>query len=125
MPEEIPMMPEGPIPENIRSLLDRAEANLRAGQHGDASTLFWQAAATAIRQAAQQRGQKLVSEEQMAAFIERLDPQVPPGFSLLSGYLNALEFKTNGAGHRMDRDTVAFYEPVIHSFIKRLLGVPV
>ena len=119
------MMSEGHIPENIRSLLDLAEASLRAGQHGDASTLLWQAAEMAIRQAARRRGQKLVSEEQMAAFIEQLDPQVPPGFSLLSGYLNALEFKTNGAGRRMDWDTVAFYEPVIRSFIKRLLGVPV
>ena len=119
------MMSEGPIPENIRSLLDRAEASLCADQHGDASTLLWQAAAAAIRQAARRRGQKLVSEEQMAAFVEQLDPQVPPGFSLMSGYLNALEFKTNDAGNRMDWDTVAFYEPVIRSFIKRLLGLPV
>ena len=87
------MMSEGHIPENIRSLLDRADASLCAGQHGDASTLLWQAAEMAIRQAACRRGQRLVSEEQMAAFIEQLDPQVPPGFSLMSGYLNALEFK--------------------------------
>lgn len=112
------------IPDDIRSLLDRAARNLQQGKHGSASTLLWQAAATSIRQAAQQRGQQILSENQMEAFIENLDRQVPPGFSLLSGYLNALEFKTNGDGQRMDRESVEFYEPVIHSFIARLLAVP-
>lgn len=112
------------LPDSIRSLLDRAALNLQQGKHGPASTLLWQAAETSIRQAAYQRGQQLLSENQMEAFIEKLDRQVPPGFSLLSGYLNALEFKTNGDGQRMDWETVEFYEPVIHSFIARLLGVP-
>lgn len=112
------------LPDDIRTLLDRAARNLHQGEHGPASALLWQAAETSIRQAAQRRGQRLFSENQMEAFIEKLDRQVPPGFSLFSGYLNALEFKTNGDGQRMDWETVAFYEPVIHSFIARLLVVP-
>ena len=31
------------IPENIQSLLDRADLSLLRGKHGEASTLFWKA----------------------------------------------------------------------------------
>ena len=40
---------------------------------------------------------------------------------MVSGYLNTLEFERNGDGDLMDLEDVAFYEPVIRSFIARLL----
>ena len=112
------------IPDHIRQLLDGASRRLLQGSHGDASALLWQAAEASIKHAAKTRGQTLRTEAEVESFVDALDAQVPPGFGLMSGYLNALEFKTNGDGQRMDWGTVEFYEPVIHSFIARLLEVP-
>ena len=112
------------IPAPIPQLLDQAGIRLLQGSHGDASALLWQAADAAIKHAAKTRGQTLRTEAEMESFVDALDAQVPPGFGLMSGYLNALEFKTNGAGQRMDWGTVEFYEPVIRSFVARLLEVP-
>ena len=47
------------IPENIRSLLNRADLSLLLGKHGQASTLLWKATEAAIQQAALARGHRL------------------------------------------------------------------
>ena len=111
-----------PIPENIQSLLDRADLSLLRGKHGEASTYFWKATEAAIRQAAHARGHKLRSldYDDVEPFIDNLEEKT--GIPLVSGYLNALEFERNGDGDLMDLEDVAFYEPVIRSFIARLLA---
>lgn len=113
------------IPDPIRQLLDRAGIRLLQGSHGDASALLWQAADAAIKHAAKTRGKTLRTEAEMESFVDALDAQIPPGFGLMSGYLNALEFKANGAGQRMDFEDVVFYEPVIKSFVIEILELPV
>ena len=119
MPAEV----ENAIPQNIQSLLDRADLSLLRGKHGEASTYFWKATEAAIRQAAQDRGHKLRSSDydEVDPFID--SPEQKTGVALVSGYLNALEFERNGEGDLMDIEDVAFYEPVIRSFIARLLAV--
>lgn len=111
------------VPENIRALLDQADLSLLQGKHGEASTLFWKATAAAIEQAASARGHKLRSldYDDVEPFIDNLDQQVDPGVGLMAAYLVTLEFKANGDGQRMDFEDVAFYEPVIRSFIIDLL----
>ena len=52
------MTAKTPIPENIQSLLDRADLSLLHGKHGEASTLLWKATEAAIKQAASTRGHK-------------------------------------------------------------------
>ena len=113
------------IPENIRSLLNRADLSLLRGKHGQASTLLWKATEAAIQQAALARGHKLHSSnyDDVEPFIESLDRQVDPGLGLMAGYLNALEFEANGDGQRLDFEDVVFYEPVIRSFIVDLLAM--
>ena len=108
------------IPENIQSLLDRADLSLLRGKHGEASTFFWKATEAAIKQAAA-RDHKLASSEydDVEPFIDSLEQRT--GIPLVSGYLNALEFQRNGDGDLMGLEDVAFYEPVIRSFIVRLL----
>ena len=110
------------IPENIQSLLDRADLSLLRGKHGEASTLFWKATEAAIKQAASARGHKLRSLEydDVEPFIDGMEQKT--GIPLVSGYLNALEFERNGDGDLMDLEDVVFYEPVIRSFIARLLA---
>ena len=110
------------IPENIQSLLDQADLSLLRGKHGEASTFFWQATEAAIRQAALAHGHKLASSEydDVEPFIDSLERKT--GVPLVSGYLNALEFERNGDGDLMDLEDVVFYEPVIRSFIARLLA---
>ena len=110
------------IPENIQSLLDRADLSLLRGKHGEASTLFWKATEAAIKQAASARGHKLPSLEydDVEPFIDGMEQKT--GIPLVSGYLNALEFERNGDGDLMDLEDVVFYEPVIRSFIARLLA---
>ena len=119
MPAEV----ENAIPQNIQSLLDRADLSLLRGKHGEASTYFWKATEAAIPQAAQDRGHKLRSSDydEVDPFIDSLEQKT--GVALVSGYLNALEFERNGEGDLMDIEDVAFYEPVIRSFIARLLAV--
>ena len=109
------------IPENIQALLDRADLSLLRGKHGEASTLLWKATEAAIQQAAHDRGHKLLSSryDDVEPFIDGLEQKT--GVPLVSGYLNALEFERNGDGDLMDIEDVAFYEPVIRSFIARLL----
>ena len=109
------------IPQNIQSLLDRADLSLLRGKHGEASTYFWKATEAAIRQTAQAHEHKLRSLEydDVEPFIDSLEQKT--GVPLVSGYLNALEFERNGDGDLMDLEDVAFYEPVIRSFIARLL----
>ena len=115
------------IPDPIRQLLDRAGIRLLQGSHGDASTLLWQAADAAIKHAAKTRGQTLRTEADMESFVDMLDAQVPPGFGLMAGYLNALEFQRNGDsdGDLLDFDDVVFYEPVIRGFVTEILELPV
>lgn len=113
------------IPDDIRSLLDRAARNLQQGKHGSASTLLWQAAATSIKYAAKSRGKTLRTESDMESFIGALDAKVPPGVGLMAGYLNALEFKANGSGDLLDFNDVVFYEPVIQEFVTEILELPV
>ncbi|MCY3692274.1 MAG: hypothetical protein OXI54_09560 [Chloroflexota bacterium] len=110
------------IPENIQTLLDRADLSLLRGKHGEASTLFWKATEAAIQQAAAARGHKLRSLEydDVEPFIDGMERKT--GVPLVSGYLNALEFERNGDGDLMDLEDVVFYEPVIRSFISRLLA---
>ena len=110
------------IPENIQSLLDRADLSLLRGKHGEASTLFWKATEAAIKQAASAHGHKLRSLEydDVEPFIDGMEQKT--GIPLVSGYLNALEFERNGDGDLMDLEDVVFYEPVIRSFIARLLA---
>ena len=119
------MTAESPIPENIQSLLDHADLSLLRGKHGEASTLLWKATEAAIKQAALARGHKLHSSnyDDVEPFIDSLDRQVDPGLGLMAGYLNALEFQANGDGQRLDFEDVAFYEPVIRSFIIDLLAM--
>ena len=111
------------IPENIQTLLDRADLSLLRGKHGEASTLFWKATEAAIKQAASARGHKLASSEydDVEPFIDYLDQQLDPGVGLMSAYLISLEYQANGDGDLLDLEDVVFYEPVIRSFIVDLL----
>ena len=111
------------IPENIQSLLDRADLSLLRGKHGEASTYFWKATETAIKQAAAARDHKLASSEydDVEPFIDSLDRQLDPGVGLMAAYLVTLEIQANSDGQRMDLDDVVFYEPVVRSFIIDLL----
>ena len=113
------------IPDPIRQLLDRAGIRLLQGSHGDASALLWQAADAAIKHAAKTRGKTLRTEAEMESFVDALDAQVPPGFGLMAGYLNALEFQRNCDGDLLDFEDVAFYEPVIKGFVTEILELPV
>ncbi len=115
------MPDENLIPENIQSLLDRADLSLLRGKHGEASSFFWKATEAAIKQAASARGHKLRSLEydDVEPFIDSLEQRT--GTPLVSGYLNALEFERNGDGDLLDLEDVVFYEPVIRSLIVRLL----
>jgi hypothetical protein len=116
------MITKSAIPENIRSLLDQAGLSLLRGKHGEASTLFWKATEAAIQQAALAHGRKLASSEydDVEPFIESLEQQT--GIPLVSGYLITLEYQANGDGDLLDLEDVAFYEPVVRSFISRLLA---
>ncbi|MYC31852.1 MAG: hypothetical protein F4X64_01595 [Chloroflexi bacterium] len=111
------------IPENIQTLLDQADLSLLRGKHGEASTFFWKATEAAIQQVASARGHKLASFEydDVEPFIDSMEQKT--GVPLVSGYLNALEFAQNSDGDLMDLDDVVFYEPVIRSFIARLLAI--
>ena len=113
------------IPDPIRQLLDQAGIRLLQGSHGDASALLWQAADAAIKHAAKTRGKTLRTEAEMESFVDALDAQVPPGFGLMAGYLNALEFQRNCDGDLLDFEDVAFYEPVIKGFVTEILELPV
>ena len=117
------MSNEPAIPENIQSLLDRADLSLLRGKHGEASTYFWKATEAAIKQAAAARGHKLRSLEydDVEPFIDGLDSELDPGVGLMAAYLVTLEFKDNGDGQRLDFEDVTFYKPVIRSFIADLL----
>ncbi len=117
------MTAANPIPENIQSLLDWADLSLLRGKHGEASTFFWKATEAAIKRTASARGHQLRSldYDDVEPFIDGLEQKT--GVPLVSGYLNALEFERNGDGDLMDLDDVVFYEPVIRSFIVRLLAV--
>lgn len=115
------MPTDNDVPENIQALLDRGDLSLLRGKHGEASTFFWKATEAAIKQAAAARGHKLRSlgYNDVESFIDSLEQRT--GVPLVSGYLNALEFERNGDGDLMDLEDVVFYEPVIRSFIVRLL----
>ena len=117
------MTTKNPIPQNIQSLLDRADLSLLRGKHGEASTYLWKATEAAIRQAAHNRGHRLRSSDydDVEPFIDGLEQKT--GVPLVSGYLNALEFERNGDGDLMDLEDVVFYTPVVHSFIIDLLAV--
>ena len=119
----MPAETENPIPQNIQSLLDRADLSLLRGKHGEASTLLWKATEAAIRQAALARGHKLRSldYDDVEPFIDNLDQQLDPGVGLMSAYLISLEYQANGDGDLLDLEDVVFYEPVIRSFIVDLL----
>lgn len=114
-----------PIPENIQSLLDRADLSLLRGKHGEASTLFWKATEAAIRQAAHARGHKLhsLNYDDVEPFIDSLDRKLDPGVGLMSGYLITLEYQRNSDGDLLDLEDVVFYQPVVHSFISDLLAI--
>lgn len=111
------------IPANIQTLLDRADLSLLRGKHGEASTLLWKATEAAIKQASLAHGHRLHSlgYGDVEPFIDSLEQKT--GIPLVSGYLNALEFERNGDGDLMDLEDVVFYEPVIRSFIARLLAI--
>ena len=113
------------IPGHIRQLLDQASWRLLQGSHGDASTLLWQAAEASIKHAAKSRGKTLRTDAEVESFVAALDARVPPGFGLMSGYLNALEFKANGSGDLLDFADVVFYEPVIQEFVTEILELSV
>ena len=119
----MPAETENPIPQNIQTLLDRADLSLLRGKHGEASTLLWKATEAAIRQAALARGHKLRSldYDDVEPFIDNLDQQLDPGVGLMSAYLISLEYQANGDGALLDLEDVVFYEPVIRSFIVDLL----
>ncbi len=119
----MPADTKNPIPQNIQSLLDRADLSLLRGKHGEASTYFWKATEAAIRQAALARGHQLRSldYDDVEPFIDSLDQQLDPGVGLMAAYLVTLEIQANDDGQRMDLDDVAFYEPVVRSFIIDLL----
>ena len=119
----MPSETKTPIPQNIQSLLDRADLSLLRGKHGEASTLLWKATEAAIRQAALARGHKLRSldYDDVEPFIDYLDQQLDPGVGLMSAYLISLEYQANGDGDLLDLEDVVFYEPVIRSFIVDLL----
>lgn len=116
------MLADGALPENVQSLLDRADLSLLRGKHGEASTFFWKATEAAIKQAASVRGHKLGSTEydDVEPFIDGLEQKT--GVPLVSGYLITLEYQANGDGDLLDLEDVAFYEPVVRSFISRLLA---
>ena len=116
------MTTKSSIPENIQSLLDQADLRLLRGKHGEASTFFWKATEAAIQQAAMAHGHKLVSSEydDVEPFIDNLEQKT--GVPLVSGYLITLEYQANGDGDLLDLEDVAFYEPVVRSFISRLLA---
>lgn len=119
------MTTKNPIPQNIQTLLDRANLSLLRGKHGEASTLFWKATEAAIKQAAHAHGHKLASSEydDVEPFIDGLDQQLPAGVGLMAAYLITLEFEANGDGDLLDLEDVVFYEPVIRSFIIDLLAM--
>ena len=119
------MLADGALPENIQSLLDRADLSLLRGKHGEASTFFWKATEAAIKQAASARGHKLHSldYDDVEPFIDSLDQQLPPGVGLMAAYLITLEYQRNGDGDLLDLEDVVFYEPVIRSFIVDLLAM--
>ena len=119
----MPSETKTPIPQNIQSLLDRADLSLLRGKHGEASTLLWKATEAAIRQAALARGHKLRSldYDDVEPFIDYLDQQLDPGVGLMSAYLISLEYQANVDGDLLDLEDVVFYEPVIRSFIVDLL----
>ncbi|MDE2786046.1 MAG: hypothetical protein OXL37_05220 [Chloroflexota bacterium] len=113
------------LPENIRSLLDRADLSLLRGKHGEASTFFWKATEAAIEQAASARGHKLRSldYDDVEPFIDSLDQQLDPGVGLMAAYLITLEYQRNSDGDLLDLEDVVFYQPVVHSFIIDLLAM--
>ena len=118
------MTPEDTLPENIQALLDRADLSLLRGKHGEASTFFWKATEAAIKQAASARGHKLRSldYDDVEPFIDSLDRKLDLGVGLMSGYLITLEYQRNSDGDLLDLEDVVFYEPVVRSFIARLLA---
>ena len=113
------------IPENIQSLLDRADLSLLRGKHGEASTFLWKATEAAIQKAASARGHKLASSEydDVEPFIDSLDQQLPPGVGLMVAYLITLEYQRNSDGDLLDLEDVVFYQPVVYSFIIDLLAM--
>ena len=118
------MLADGALPENIQSLLDRADLSLLRGKHGEASTFFWKATEVAIKQAALGRGHKLRSlgYDDVEPFIDGLDQQLPPGVGLMAAYLITLEYQRNGDGDLLDLEDVVFYQPVVRSFIIDVLA---
>lgn len=116
------MLTENSIPEHIQSLLDQADLSLLRGKHGEASTFFWKATEAAIEQAASARGHKLRSldYDDVEPFIDSLERRT--GIPLVSGYLITLEYHRNCDGDLLDLEDVAFYEPVVRSFISRMLA---
>ena len=53
-------------------------------------------------------------------FIDSLEQQT--GIPLVSGYLITLEYEANGDGDLLDLEDVVFYQPVVRSFLSRLLA---
>ena len=119
------MSDETGIPENIQTLLDRADVSLLRGKHGEASMFFWKATEAAIKQAASARGHKLRSldYDDVEPFIDDLDQQLDPGVGLMAAYLITLEYQRNSDGDLLDLEDVVFYQPVVYSFITDLLAM--
>ena len=113
------------IPENIQSLLDRADLSLLRGKHGEASAFLWKATEAAIQKAASARGHKLRSldYDDVEPFIDSLDQQLDPGVGLMGAYLITLEYQRNSDGDLLDLEDVVFYQPVVYSFIIDLLAM--
>ena len=118
-------MAEPDCPQSAQDYLDASDREFAAGNRRPGSALLYEAAVTAIRAIARQRGWPAESHRELTYATVQLaeSEESDDGYFMVSGFAVAKTFRDNADKDFMEEYEIAIDGPAVHAYVRRLIAI--
>ena len=115
-------MAEPGCPPSAQDCLDASDREFAAGNRRPGSALLYEAAVTAIRSIARQRGWPAESHRELTYATVRLG-EFDDALYMVAGFAAAEKFRDNASKDFMEEYEIAVDRPAVCKYVRRLIGI--
>ena len=119
------MVDSAVVPDEVRTMLSKANARFNYLDPGEGSLWLWQAVEWSIREVAAQRGWPAGDIDELEQAIERLENETgadDASLNLVGGFINALAVRNNADGKWLCESEIEFYANLMPPFIESIFA---